>query len=71
MKNDDFLNNGVTAHRGNSSAYPENTIPSFENALEVGADWIELDVRKTKDGRLVVIHNERSWKQAQRFFRRK
>lgn len=40
--------------------YPENTIPSFESALETGADWIELDVRKTKDGRLVVIHDERT-----------
>ncbi len=53
-----FLNNGVTAHRGNSSEFPENTMTSFESALKTGADWIELDVKKTKDGHLVVIHDD-------------
>ncbi|OGV46905.1 MAG: hypothetical protein A2017_16775 [Lentisphaerae bacterium GWF2_44_16] len=36
MKKNNFLNNGITAHRGNSSAYPENTIAPFESTLE----WI-------------------------------
>ncbi len=52
-----FLQNGVTAHRGNSSEYPENTIAAFKSAITVGADWIELDIQKTSDGKLVVIHD--------------
>ncbi len=52
-----FLHNGVTAHRGNSAEHPENTIPAFESGMEVGADWIELDIFRTKDGKLVVIHD--------------
>jgi glycerophosphoryl diester phosphodiesterase len=54
---DTFLNNGVTAHRGNSGEFPENTMPAFESAIEVGADWLELDIFKTKDDKLVVIHD--------------
>ena len=42
-------------HRG-AAEVPENTIPSFRKALEQGADGLELDVRKTADGKLVVIH---------------
>lgn len=52
-----FLNNGVTAHRGNAAEYPENTLPAFESALALGVDWIELDIYRTKDGRLAVIHD--------------
>jgi glycerophosphoryl diester phosphodiesterase len=52
-----FLSNGVTAHRGNSSEFPENTIPAFQSGIDVGADWIELDILRTKDGQLVVIHD--------------
>lgn len=52
-----FLKNGVTAHRGNSGEFPENTIPAFKNGIEAGADWIELDVLLTNDGRLVVSHD--------------
>jgi glycerophosphoryl diester phosphodiesterase len=52
-----FLNNGVTAHRGNSGEFPENTMPAFKSGIEVGADWIELDIFRTKDGKLVVIHD--------------
>lgn len=47
----------VAAHRGLSWRYPENTIPAFEAALEVGVDQIEFDVHVTKDGELVVIHD--------------
>ena len=48
------------AHRGASGKglAPENTLPSFERALEIGADAIEMDVRATRDGRVVVIHDE-------------
>ncbi|NLF68144.1 MAG: glycerophosphodiester phosphodiesterase [Candidatus Anammoximicrobium sp.] len=52
-----FLNNGVTAHRGNSAEYPENTIPAFRSGIEMGADWIELDIFRSQDGKLVVIHD--------------
>jgi glycerophosphoryl diester phosphodiesterase len=47
----------IVAHRGASSLVKENTIPAFEKAIEVGADMIELDVRKTKDGIMMVHHN--------------
>ncbi|EGD52516.1 glycerophosphoryl diester phosphodiesterase [Thermoanaerobacter ethanolicus JW 200] len=49
----------VIAHRGDSRNAPENTLASFKRALEMGADGIELDVQLTKDGQLVVIHDER------------
>ena len=45
-------------HRGARAYAPENTLKSFRKALEIGVDAVELDVRKTKDGSLVVIHDE-------------
>ena len=45
-------------HRGARAYAPENTITSFKKALEIGVDAIELDVRKTKDNQLVVIHDD-------------
>lgn len=50
--------NGVTAHRGNSTKFPENTLPAFESALNLGVDWIELDIQQTRDGKLVSIHDK-------------
>ncbi len=47
----------VIAHRGDRTNAPENTISAFKRALELGADGIELDVRLTKDGQLVVFHD--------------
>ncbi|MBQ3409342.1 MAG: glycerophosphoryl diester phosphodiesterase membrane domain-containing protein [Clostridia bacterium] len=47
----------ITAHRGASSKYPENTMAAFRGAKELGADWIELDVQQTKDGQVVVCHD--------------
>lgn len=47
----------VTAHRGYSAAYPENTIPVFKGAIQVGADWAELDVQQTADGEVIVMHD--------------
>lgn len=49
----------VVGHRGFAGKYPENTILSFKKAIEIGVDFIELDVRETKDGKLVVIHDEK------------
>lgn len=47
----------VTAHRGASVNYPENTMSAFMGAKELGADWIELDVQQTKDRKIIVIHD--------------
>ncbi|WP_265520285.1 glycerophosphodiester phosphodiesterase [Oerskovia flava] len=47
----------VIAHRGNSSVAPQNTLAAFESAWRAGADAIELDVRLSRDGRVVVIHD--------------
>jgi glycerophosphoryl diester phosphodiesterase len=46
------------AHRGASGYFPENTMLAFEKAIELGADGIETDVQMTKDGELVLIHDE-------------
>lgn len=48
----------VVAHRGNSSAFPENTLPAFASALALGADMVELDFQVTADGVLVCIHDD-------------
>ena len=47
----------ITAHRGASILYPENTMAAFRGAKELGADWIELDVQQTKDKQIVVSHD--------------
>ena len=49
----------VFAHRGYSAKYPENTMAAFKAALQFNIDGIELDVHETKDGALVVIHDEK------------
>jgi glycerophosphoryl diester phosphodiesterase len=48
----------VVGHRGAMGYCPENTLASFERALELGADWIELDVHLSRDGVPIVIHDE-------------
>ncbi len=47
----------VTAHRGASVSYPENTMSAFIGAKEMGADYIELDVQQTKDKEIIVSHD--------------
>src|SRR5206468_7801437 len=49
----------VFAHRGGSALAPENTIEAFDNGLRLGADGIELDVRLSADG-VVVVHHDRT-----------
>lgn len=49
----------IIAHRGASAYAPENTMSAFEKALEMGVGGIELDVHLTKDGHIVVIHDEK------------
>lgn len=48
----------LIAHRGFSGCYPENTLLAFREALKLPVDGIELDVRRTRDGVLIVIHDE-------------
>lgn len=47
----------MLAHRGASRQAPENTIEAFARARELGADGVELDVRRTRDGVLVITHD--------------
>lgn len=49
----------IYAHRGFSGIAPENTVIAFRKALEVGATGIELDVQLSKDGEIMVIHDEK------------
>ena len=48
----------IWAHRGASGYVPENTLEAFRRAAEMKADGVELDVQMSKDGELVVIHDE-------------
>lgn len=47
----------VTAHRGFSGRYPENTLTAFREAVALGVDIVEFDVRETCDGQLVILHD--------------
>ena len=48
----------VVGHRGAAAHAPENTFPSYQRAVEMGADAIEIDVHLTADGQLAVIHDD-------------
>ena len=48
----------VVGHRGAMGSFPENTLLSFQGATELGAEWVELDVHASRDGALVVIHDQ-------------
>jgi glycerophosphoryl diester phosphodiesterase len=48
----------VVAHRGASAYAPENTLAAVDKAAELGIRWVENDVQRTKDGELVVLHDE-------------
>lgn len=47
----------ITAHRGASGSAPENTLIALQKAIEAGADYAEIDVQETSDGRLVLLHD--------------
>ncbi|WP_285397459.1 glycerophosphodiester phosphodiesterase [Lysinibacillus sp. fls2-241-R2A-57] len=53
--NEEFI---IMAHRGDITSGIENTMGAFEGAIRTGADYIELDILQTKDGKLAVIHDE-------------
>ena len=48
----------IWGHRGASGYAPENTLPAFKMAADMGADGVELDIQMTKDGEIVVCHDE-------------
>ena len=48
----------IWGHRGASGHAPENTLPAFQMAADMGADGVELDIQQTSDGVLVVCHDE-------------
>lgn len=47
----------VIAHRGVHRGIPENSLPAYQKAIDLGSDFIEIDVRSTKDGKIVSVHN--------------
>ena len=47
----------VAAHRGYAAGAPQNTIAAFTHAIDVGADMVEFDVRRSRDGELIVFHD--------------
>ena len=47
----------IIAHRGFSGRYPENTLASVRAALQLGVDFVEIDVQETADGELIVFHD--------------
>lgn len=49
----------IIAHRGMKQLAPENTKPAIKKAIEFGIEWVELDIRLTKDGHHVILHDNR------------
>lgn len=50
-------NTYVVAHRGAHIGIPENTLAAYQKAIDLGCDFVEIDIRKTKDGKFVSVHN--------------
>ena len=57
FNNSNSANVLVAAHRGDWRHAPENSIKGIENCIVMGVDIVEVDVRKTKDGKLVLMHD--------------
>ncbi|MFX1394518.1 MAG: glycerophosphodiester phosphodiesterase [Promethearchaeota archaeon] len=51
----------IIGHRGANKIAPENTLKSFQKAIDLGADYIEFDIHKSKDGEIVVIHDSNTF----------
>lgn len=49
----------VVAHRGAHNGIPENSLPAYQKAIDLGCDFVEIDIRTTKDGKFVSIHNSK------------
>lgn len=56
----------VLAHRGGAAVAPENTLPALVRALQLGADGVEVDVQRTCDGMLVLVHDD-DWRRTTGF----
>jgi len=52
-----MVNKIIIAHRGASKLARENTLEAFQKAIDLGADMIEFDIRQTKDGHIIVLHD--------------
>ncbi len=52
------MSTAIWAHRGAHTVYPENSLPAYEEAILLGAEGIEIDVQRSSDGALVVVHDE-------------
>ena len=52
-----YGNTYVIAHRGAHIGIPENSLPAIQKAIDLGCDFVEIDTRATKDGRIVSVHN--------------
>lgn len=50
------------AHRGGAAFAPENTLEACRHGIRLGADYLETDVRRTRDGRLVLMHDSLLWR---------
>ena len=59
LKNPSENNVLVIAHRGDWRHAPENSLQAIENCIAMGVDIVEIDVRPTKDGELVLMHDEK------------
>jgi glycerophosphoryl diester phosphodiesterase len=57
----------IIGHRGAAGLAPENTRASFKAAINAGVDWIEFDVRTTRDGQVVISHDPHTLRTAHRF----
>lgn len=53
-----LVRSSLIAHRGAKAYVPENTLLALEKAAECGAEWVEIDVKLTRDGQPVVIHDD-------------
>lgn len=53
----DLPQRGLCAHRGENGVFPENTVIGFQEAVRLGATQVEFDVKRTKDGRLIIMHD--------------
>ncbi|MBW2991224.1 hypothetical protein KY348_05990 [Candidatus Woesearchaeota archaeon] len=49
----------IIAHRGFSGKYPENTLLAVKRAVDIGADWVEVDARLSKDNQFVLMHDKK------------
>lgn len=47
----------VVSHRGDWRNAPENSLQAFQNCIDMGVDMVELDLKKTKDGELILMHD--------------